>query len=83
VLGGNKFGFQPQFGRQDASYGTILLNNGKGKFTAMEPDRSGLELRGQIRDIQEIRSANNQSLLFLQNDEFPVLYEVKKTGKKK
>ncbi|MES2374134.1 MAG: VCBS repeat-containing protein [Bacteroidota bacterium] len=83
VLGGNKFGFQPQFGRQDAGYGSILMNNGKHRFTAMETNQSGLELRGEIRDIQLIQNANKQSLLFLQNNELPVLYEIKKADKKK
>src|SRR6185503_7591292 len=42
VLGGNKFEFQPQFSRLDASYGHVLLNNGKGQFEWIEPIRSGL-----------------------------------------
>ena len=37
IIGGNKFGFPPQFGRLDASYGDVLINTGSGKFTRMAP----------------------------------------------
>ncbi|HEX9514196.1 MAG TPA: VCBS repeat-containing protein, partial [Puia sp.] len=75
VMGGNEFGFLPQFGRLDASFGHILLNDGKGQLTWIAPDRSGLELRGQIRDIVEIPGKDKVHLLFLQNDEYPALYK--------
>jgi hypothetical protein len=76
ILGGNEFGFLPQFGRLDASLGDVLLNDGKGNFNCLTPDRSGLSLTGQVRDIIPIPSKNALYLLFLQNDEFPALYEV-------
>jgi hypothetical protein len=74
VLGGNDFGFLPQFGRLDASKGDVLLGNGKGEFTWIPPSRSGLNLPGQIRDIKTISAKKAKSILFLQNDEYPVLY---------
>ncbi len=82
ILGGNEFGFLPQFGRLDAGFGHVLLNNGKGQFTWVGFDRSGLQLPGQIRDIAEITGKDKVYLLFLQNDEYPVLYEVKQQVKK-
>jgi enediyne biosynthesis protein E4 len=82
VAGGNDFGFLPQFGRLDQSLGHILLNDGKGDFTWVGPDRSGLELRGQIRDIAWINTTLGPDLLFLQNDEYPVLYKVVNKKKK-
>jgi len=74
VMGGNEFGFLPQFGRLDASKGHVLLGDGKGHFSWQPPSRSGLKLDGQIRDIRSISSQTTKYLLFLQNDEFPVLY---------
>jgi len=71
ILGGNNFGFQPQFSRLDASYGHVLINDGKGNFTELPAAVTGLELRGEIRDIKLI----NGKLLFLQNNEYPVLYK--------
>ncbi|MBS1932524.1 MAG: VCBS repeat-containing protein, partial [Bacteroidetes bacterium] len=76
ILGGNEYGFLPQFGRLDASFGHVLLNDGKGKLSWVEPARSGLQLNGQIRDIGTIHEKERTCLLFLCNDDFPALYEV-------
>ncbi len=83
VLGGNKFSLLPQFSRLDASYGHVLLNNGKGSFNWVEPSLSGLEIRGEIRDIVELIGKGKNSLLFLQNNDFPLLYNINKLEKKK
>lgn len=80
VMGGNKFGFLPQFSRLDASFGHMLVNKGQGNFDYLSADRSGLELRGEIRDIQEIPGRNKKYLLILQNDDFPALYGVQQNA---
>jgi hypothetical protein len=77
VSGGNQFDFIPQLERLDASMGDVLINNGSGNFMWIEPGRTGLHLRGQLRDIKEIHGHGKNYLLFLQNDEFPVLYQLK------
>jgi hypothetical protein len=76
ILGGNEFGLLPQFGRLDASFGHVLLNDGKGQFTWQEPVRSGLQLPGQIRDIIQIPGKDRIFILFLRNDEWPALYRL-------
>jgi len=76
LLGGNEFGFLPQFGRLDASFGHVLLGNGKGQFSPVDAARSGLDLPGQIRDIAVIPAKDHVYLLFLQNDEYPVLFSL-------
>ena len=81
ILGGNEFGFLPQFGRLDASFGHVLINNGKGKFTWINPKHSGLQLPEQIRDIKEIKNKDSFYLLFLRNDEYPALYKVNEHAK--
>jgi hypothetical protein len=78
VMGGNLFGFPPQFGRLDASYGHVLINDSNGKFNWIEPKRSGLSLRGAIKDIQEIKGKNRSYILIVQNNERPALFELKK-----
>lgn len=83
ILGGNQFDFQPQLERLDASLGDILINDGKGNFLWTEAIKTGLELRGQLRDITEIQGRNNKYLLFLQNDEYPFLYQLNNHQKKK
>ena len=81
VLGGNQFGFLPQFERLDASFGDVLLSDGKGHFTVMDNRRSGLHLTGEIRDICQLQVMNNLCLLFLQNNDKPVLYKQNATYK--
>ena len=76
VSGGNQFGFLPQFEKLDASFGDVLINNGKGDFTWQESKKTGLNLRGELRDIATIKNSKGTYLLFLQNNEFPVLYKL-------
>jgi enediyne biosynthesis protein E4 len=76
VAGGNQFGFLPQFERLDASRGDILINDGKGNFNWQPASKTGLDLRGEVRDIQEVKTKTKTLLLILQNNEYPVLYEV-------
>ncbi|MDQ6608355.1 MAG: VCBS repeat-containing protein [Bacteroidota bacterium] len=78
VMGGNMFNFPPQFGRLDASFGHVLINNGKGQFMWMENKLSGLHLRGQIKDIKEIKTKRGLEFLFTQNDSIPLLFQLKK-----
>ena len=77
ILGGNEFGFLPQFGRLDGSFGDVLLNDGKGNFTFLENAHSGLNVSGQVRDIALIKGSGKSLALFLVNDEKPALYEIK------
>jgi hypothetical protein len=76
VLGGNEYGFLPQFGRLDASLGQVLLNDGKGMLSAVGPETAGLDLTGQVRDIVRIKGKDHVFLLFLRNDESPQLYRL-------
>jgi hypothetical protein len=73
ITGGNDFDFVPQLQRLDACFGNVLLNNGKGKFIAVTAKKSGLQLTGVVRDVQEIELANKKYLLFLRNDDYPAL----------
>jgi enediyne biosynthesis protein E4 len=67
ALGGNFYEMQPSIGRFDASYGSILWGNGKGKFTPLAPTQTGFILRGAVRDIKKVGnyivvSSNNAPL---------------------
>ncbi|MEO7530702.1 MAG: VCBS repeat-containing protein [Sediminibacterium sp.] len=77
IVGGNEFGFLPQFEKLDAGRGGILLNNGKGQFHLLSSEESGIDLNGQIRDIQEIKTGQDKQLLFLQNNMYPVLFRLR------
>jgi enediyne biosynthesis protein E4 len=78
VAGGNRFVFPPQFGRLDASYGHVLLNEGQGQYKWIEPAVSGISIKGQIRSIKSIKGADNLSyILCVSNDQVPTLYKMK------
>lgn len=81
VSGGNQFGLLPQFEKLDASFGDILINEGNGKFCWLTAKNTGFNMRGEIRDIVEIRNSRGVHLLFLQNNEFPVLYKLNSDAK--
>jgi len=75
ITGGNIFDFSPQFGRLDANYGSVLVNKGGRKFQLLNARQSGIQITGQVRDIKLIPSKTGEYLLFLRNDDFPVLYK--------
>ena len=83
ILGGNQSGFPPQFGRLDASYGDVLINDRKGGFIMMDANQSELVIKGEVRDIKEIPSSKNKYLLFLRNNDYPVLYKLNNKIKSK
>ena len=83
VLAGNQFNFQPQFGRADASYGHVLLNKGRGWFELLEAKVSGLRVRGQVAKIIALpTSPLLTTVMFLQNDDDPVIYSLKSSKQK-
>lgn len=82
VLGGNQFNFIPQLQRLDASFGNILLNDGKGSFSNTDASQAGLQIEGQIQDIEQLKGKDRNYLLFLRNDDYPVLYKINKIQKK-
>jgi hypothetical protein len=76
VLGGNITECLPQFGRLDANYGIVLENTGNRKFTAMSPWTTGISLTGMVRDIAWINGNNENYLMFLRNNDYPVMYKL-------
>lgn len=71
IFGGNQYLIKPQFGRQDASLGWLVLGANYGEnFGKIEP----LNTKGQIRDFHKVQihnktyiltAINNSSLIFL------------------
>lgn len=76
ILGGNQLHFLPQFGRLDASFGHVLINNGKAQFQDLSTSKSGIKLDGEVRDILRIPGIANDHILFLRNDDFPFMYSI-------
>jgi hypothetical protein len=74
VLGGNITDCLPQFGRLDANYGLVLMNKGNRVFSEMPSAKSGITVSGMVRDIKFISGINQKYILFLRNDDYPVMY---------
>ena len=74
VLGGNMSTFLPQFERLDGSYGDYLENLGRDQMKWVGSVNSGIMIKGNIRDIKAVPTKNGLDILFLQNNDFPILY---------
>ena len=77
VMGGNQFGFLPQFGRLDANYGLVLINKGKRVLEVVEDKQSGLAITGQVRDMVLFQQGAQKKVLFLRNNQAPVFMKLK------
>ena len=75
VLGGNHFDYQPQYERLDASFVDVLLQKQNGQFEVLDPTKSGILLKGQMRDIKKINRLGKDQFLLLQNNDYPVLFQ--------
>ena len=76
VLGGNITECLPQFGRLDANYGIVLQNKGNRNFTTMIPSKTGISVTGMVRDIAWIDGRKENYILFLRNNDYPVIYKL-------
>jgi hypothetical protein len=74
LCGGNFFGAIPEIGRYDASYTTFLKGDGKGSFTFIPNSKTGITIRGEIREIVKATMAKKPVLLFIKNNEVVEIY---------
>jgi hypothetical protein len=65
ITAGNFYGVSPYEGRYDASYGSVLLNDGKNMFTPVNPLKSGLIADGEVRDIKQVSSSGGRKLMVI------------------
>ena len=77
AAGGNYFDLLPQFCRLDASYGHILINDKKGNYFDLPSAKTGIDVKGQTRDIISFKLKKEDYLLFLENNDYPVMYKMK------
>jgi hypothetical protein len=77
LLAGNEHGFVPQFSRLDASFGSVLLNDKSGSFTHVPESKTGICVKGEVKDIAALTIDNKKHLLFLVNNNNPVLFKQK------
>jgi hypothetical protein len=71
IVAGNFYGVTPVQGRYDASFGLFLKGNGRGDFTSVDMEASGLALDGQVRRMAPLKNASGRRLLVLaKNNDF-------------
>ena len=78
VMGGNFYESKPEVGIYDASYGVLLQGDGRGNFTAVNENQSGMMVKGAVRDIVEVKSGGRQLIIFALNNEAPKIFDFKK-----
>ncbi len=75
LVAGNDYGFPPVLGRADASYGLLLRGTGDGRFSAVDLERSGVVIDGQVRHMAWLRRADGSRVIVAarNNDKLQVL----------
>ena len=75
LVAGNDYGFPPVLGRADASYGLQLRGTGDGRFSAVDPEQSGVVIDGQVRHMAWLRRADGSRVIVVarNNDKPQVL----------
>ncbi len=58
LAGGNFYGVLPYEGRYDADYGDVLTVDKNRNIQTSSPVKNGFLLRGEVRDIQKIKTKN-------------------------
>jgi hypothetical protein len=77
IFTGNNYNYKPQFTRDDASYGDVLLGNGKNDFTWLPHIKSGFFVRGQVNGMEWINDSDNRKYIIVGiNDKEPKLFEL-------
>jgi enediyne biosynthesis protein E4 len=77
ILGGNQYGFKPQFGRLDSNYGSVLLGNKNGTYSWSPYSKSGFHIKGEARHIQKIKNKNNTiSIIAVINNAAPKIFKI-------
>ncbi len=64
VMGGNNYGLKPQFSRQDASYGHVLLGDGQLGFEWQGFSKSGFFVREEIRHLKSFKDSKGREYMF-------------------
>ncbi|HXS54514.1 MAG TPA: hypothetical protein VN726_00240, partial [Hanamia sp.] len=75
LLAGNYYENNVQIGRNDADFGTVLVNKGNGKFEANSIN--GLQIKGQVRHIQRITIGKKEAFILARNNDSTMVIQFK------
>ncbi|APG59755.1 FG-GAP-like repeat-containing protein [Christiangramia salexigens] len=77
VMAGNNFEFKPQFSRLDASFGNVLLGDGKMNFDWQDYDKSGFMIKEEVKFLKRFKDKDGKTFIIAAiNDEKPKIFEV-------
>ena len=75
ILAGNFHGSRIQFGDYDANRGLLLTGDGNGSFKVISNIESGFNIKGEVRDISEVKTASDKRIyVFALNNDSVRLY---------
>jgi len=76
IAAGNFYPMNIQMGRQDASYGLVILSDSRGNFRAVPPAQSGFSVQGEVRALRIVESSSAKFVLVVRNNAAPVLFKI-------
>lgn len=77
VSGGNLFRVKPEFGRYDASFVELSIQNNDGTFSVLPATKSGFKVLGEVRDIKAYSADGRSCLLISRNNDTVLKYCLK------
>jgi hypothetical protein len=69
LIGGNKYLCKPQTGIYDAGYGLLIRGTNAGKLRPVPADSSGFYIKGQVRDLKELRIKDKKIITVARNND--------------
>ncbi len=75
LMMGNYYDNGIEIGRQDADFGTILVNKGQGKFIA--ETLNGIAIKGQVRHIKPIQINSQKAFVLARNNDSTMVIKFK------
>ena len=60
---------KPEVGIYNASYGLLLKGLGNGEFLALDQNKSGVSIRGEIRDFELLKFQGQEIIVVAKNNE--------------
>ncbi|WP_418603494.1 VCBS repeat-containing protein [Hwangdonia sp.] len=76
LVAGNMYQSEIETTRNDASYGLLLINNGKNHFKPISALESGIAIKGMVKDLSTIQQKNTKSILVTINNDALVVYNL-------
>ncbi|MEO5564580.1 MAG: VCBS repeat-containing protein [Chitinophagaceae bacterium] len=68
-IAGNFYSFRVQQGKCDAGLGCLLKGDGKGGFVVMDRMKTGLYVRGDVRDVVELKKRSGNVIVVSKNND--------------